>query len=104
MKISSLVLFLTLLLAACAYADPGVIIRERAKELRDQNNVRQGVAPPTQPAQPVATPNAPAGPTLSPAILRFNTEIAAIRADEQVTLDQKQKLAQELVVAAQGAK
>lgn len=103
MKTSSPILLLTLLLAACAHADPGVIIRERAKELRDQNNVRQGVAPPTQ-AQPGATPTAPAGPTLSPAILRFNTDIAAIQADAQVTPDQKQKLAQELVVAAQGPK
>ena len=28
-----------------------IIIRERAKELRNQNNVRQGVAPPTQQPQ-----------------------------------------------------
>ncbi len=83
-------------------ADPAVIIRERAKELSNQNNVRQGVASPTQPA--LSTPTAPAGPTLSPALLRFNTEIAAIRADAQVTPDQQQKLAQDLIVSAQGAK
>jgi hypothetical protein len=87
-----------------AQADPAVIIRERAKELSNQNNVRQGVASPTQPALSTPTPSALTGPTLSPALLRFNTEIAAIRADAQVTPDQKQKLAQDLIVSAQGAK
>jgi hypothetical protein len=87
-----------------AHADPSVIIRERAKELRDQNNVRQGVASPTQPVQPAVAPNAPLGPTLSPALVRFNTDLVAIPVDAAVTDDQKQKLAQELVGAAQGPK
>jgi hypothetical protein len=104
MKTFFAILFSTLLIVPCAYPDPAVIIRERAKELSNQNNVRQGVAPPTQPAMPAATPTAPAGPTLSPAILRFNTDIATIQADAQVTPEQKQKLAQELIAAAQGAK
>jgi hypothetical protein len=104
MRITSAVVGAVALVSACAHADPGVIIRERARELSNENNVRQGVAPPVQPAQPVVTPNAPAGPTLSPALLRFNTEIAALRADAQVTPDQKQKLAQDLVMSAQGPK
>jgi hypothetical protein len=92
------------LACACAYADPGVIIRERAKELSNQNNVRQGVAPPTQSAQPAVTPNGPAAPTISPALMRFNTEVATIKGDGVVTADQQQKLAQDLLAAAQGAK
>jgi len=104
MKLTSSFLPVMLLVAASVYADPGVIILQRAKELSNQNNVRQGVAPPTEAAQPAVTPTAPAGPTLSPVLLRFNTEIAAIRADAQVTPDQNQKLAQDLVLAAQGAK
>jgi hypothetical protein len=92
------------LVSAGAQADPGVIIRERAKELSNQNNVRQGVAPPTQPAQPTPLPAAPPGPTLSPALLRFNTEIAGIQANAPVTPQQKQKLTQDLLVGAQGAK
>lgn len=88
----------------CALADPAVIIRERAKELSNQNNVRQGIAPPTQTAQPAMTPNAPAAPTLSPALMRFNTDLTAIKADGIVTADQQQKLAQQLMAAAQGAK
>jgi hypothetical protein len=104
MRITSAVFGAVAFASTCALADPGVIIRERAKELRDQNNVRQGVESPAQPSQPASIPNAPAGPTLSPALLRFNTDIASIRADSQVTPDQKQKLAQELVAGAQGAR
>jgi hypothetical protein len=104
MRITLAVLGSLALVSACAQADPAVIIRERVKELRDQNNVRQGVAPPTQPAQPRVTPGGPAAPTLSPALLRFNTDIAAIKSDAQVTPDQQQKLAQDLFAGAQGSK
>ena len=100
--------FITLLLGSgFASADPAVIIRERAKELSNQNNARQGaLAPvqPQQPAQPAVAPAPPPGPTLSPALLRFNTELTAIKADSQVTADQQQKLAQDLLASAQGAK
>jgi hypothetical protein len=102
MKIATAALTTLTLGTLCALADPGVIIRERAKELRDQNNVRQGVAAPTAPNQPVAAPAGPVAPTLSPGLVRFNTDVAAIRADAQVTADQNQKLAQDLVASAQG--
>ena len=104
MKTTLSILTASGLIASFAYADPAVIIRERAKELRDQNNVRQGVAPPTQPAIPAATANAPAGPTMAPGLLRFNTDINTIHADSQVTPEQKQKLAQEIIAGAQTAK
>jgi hypothetical protein len=90
-----------LLLAGIAYAGPEVIIRERAKELRDQNNVRQGVAPPTQAAQPAAAPSAPAP---SPAITRFQADLAAIKTGSPPTAEQNQKLTQDLLAAAQSAK
>jgi hypothetical protein len=102
MRITFAVFGVAMLLAACAYADPAVIIRERAKELRDQNNVRQEIAAPTQPNQPAAAPAAPAGPTLSSGLLRFNTHVAEIHADSMVSVDQKQKLAQDIVAGAQG--
>jgi hypothetical protein len=92
------------LMAGNLTAGPDVIIRERAKELRDQNNVRQGVPPPTQPTQPPSLPNAPAAPTLSPSLTRFQTELASIKAETPVTPEQKQKLAQDLILAAQGTK
>ena len=91
-------------LAASALAGPEVIIRERAKELRDQNNVRQGVAPPTEASQPPALPNAPAAPTLSPALVRFQSSLAAIKADNPPTAEQQQKLSQDLLASAQGQK
>ena len=104
MRITSTLLGAITLAAVCAYADPGVIIRERAKELSNQNNVRQGVAPPTQSAQPAMNSSAPAGPTISPALMRFNTDVAAIKGDGVVTPDQQQKLTQELLAGAQGSK
>jgi hypothetical protein len=102
MRTTLAVLGTTVLISTLAYADPAVIIRERAKELRDQNNVRQGVEAPTQPNQPAANANAPATPMLSQGLLRFNTEINSIRADSTVAPEQKQKLAQALVAGAQG--
>jgi hypothetical protein len=104
MRTSLAVIGATVLFSTLTYADPGVIIRERAKELRDQNNVRQGVESPAQQTQPAANANAPAAPTLSQGLLRFNTEINAIHADSTVAADQKQKLAQDLVAGAQGAR
>lgn len=106
MRFSFVLISVFILASRCVHADPAVIIRERAKELSNQNNVRQGVASPTevQPAQPVMTPAAPVGPTLSPALLRFSTELSAIHADAQATPDQKQKLAQDLILSAQGPK
>lgn len=89
-------------LATIAYADPAVIIRERAKELRDQNNVRQGIAAPTQPNQPAAVPASPAVPAISAGLQRFNTRVAEIHADAMVSAEQKQGLAQDLVAGAQG--
>jgi hypothetical protein len=95
---------LTVLLTGTLFAGPEVIIRERAKELSNQNNVRQGVAPPTQPTQPATAANTPTGPTLSPSLVRFQTELAGIHADAQVTSDQKQKLSQDVIMAAQANK
>jgi hypothetical protein len=102
---SSALLGALVLISATALADPAVIIRERAKQLSNENNVRQGVVPPTQqPTPSMAVPNVPAGPVVSPALMRFNTEISGIKADGVVTPDQKQKMAQQLIVAAQGSK
>jgi len=84
-----------------AFAGPETIIKERAKELSNQNNVRQGVAPPTQPA---LAPNAPAPPTVTPALARFQTELSTLSIGTPATPDQKQKLTQDLLLAPQGAK
>src|SRR5271167_635683 len=93
-----------LLLASSALAGPDYIIKQRAKELSNQNNVEQGVAPPTQPAQPAPTPGQPTAPTLTPALARFQTDLGAINAGSQVSADQKTKLAQQLVAGALAAR
>ena len=89
------------LATASAFAGPETIIKQRAKELRDQNNVRQGVAPPTQ--APV-TSTAPAPPSLSPSLVRFQTDLGNLTMGTSVTPDQKQKMVQELAAAPQAAK
>src|SRR5262245_53523053 len=98
-----------LLIGAAAFwswsvaAGPETIIYQRAKELRDQNNVRQGVAPPTQPVLP---PSAPAQPTvsLSPGLVQFQTELSTLNIGTPASVDQKQKLAQDLILGAQRTK
>ena len=93
-----------LLVAGSAFGGSETIIRERAKELRNQNNVRQGVAPPTavlapNPGYAVNTP-----PPQSPALLRLKADLVAITANSQVSAAQKQKIAQDLLAVAQGTK
>jgi len=77
-----------------AFGSADVIIRERAKELRNQSNVRQGVPPPTQPAQPAAPGSGPAAPAQSPAVSRLSADLAAFQANAVPTPAQKQRLAQ----------
>jgi hypothetical protein len=91
------------LLAVSVFADP-IIVKQRALGLRDQNNVRQGIAQPTQPATTPATPVTPASPTpvqLSVAALR--KDLVAIKANTAATADQKQKITQDLIGVAHGA-
>jgi hypothetical protein len=104
MRTSLALLGAAVLLAGSALAGPEVIVREHAKELSNQNNVRQGVAPPTQPANPATATPATAAPRPSPAITKLQTDLAAIKADCPATAEQKQKIAQDLVLAAQAAK
>lgn len=101
MKTSVPLLTILALAMASAFAGPETIIKQRAKELRDQNNVRQGVTPPTQ--APL-TSTAPAPPSLSPSLVRFQTDLGNLTMGTSVTPDQKQKLVQELAAAPQGAK
>ncbi len=93
-----------LLFAASAFGGAETIIRERAKELRNQNNVRQGVAPPT--AAPAAAPaTAAAAPQpQSPALSKLKADIAAITANTAVTATHKERIAQDLLAVAQAAK
>jgi hypothetical protein len=81
-----------------------VLVKQRAKELRDQNNVRQGLAPATPGSPPRAAPGGAAAPSLSPSLVQFQTALAGIKADTPVDAAQRKQLSQELLAAAQGAK
>jgi hypothetical protein len=84
------------------------IIKQHAKDLRDQNNARQGVAPPSQPAN-APSPSSPPAAQLSAqtpqqqAFARLQTDLVAIKGDSTVSPAQTQQIAQDLLAAAQGA-
>jgi len=95
------------LLAGGAFAQSDIIIKKRAQEIRDQNNVRQGVASPSQPRQP-SQPAAPATPTAPATLLQQNlakvrADLAAIQLNSTITPAHKQQLTKDLLACAQGA-
>jgi hypothetical protein len=97
------------LVAGSLFADP-IIVKQRALELRNQNNVRQGVTSPSQPtqpaqpAQPAPTPGTSASPTpIQQSIARLRADLTAIKANSPATAEQKQKIAGDLMATAQGA-
>ena len=89
-------------------AGPETIVRERAKELSNQNNVRQGVAPPTQTPQstPATTPGTAAAPAppRSQAVTQFEADLGSIKANDAITPAIKQKLAADVLAIAEGTK
>jgi hypothetical protein len=95
------------LLAGSAFAGPDVIILQRARELRDQNNVQQGVTSPGQPpqsVQPATTPGTSASPTpLQQSIAKLRADLTAIKANSPASAAQKQKIATDLIAVAHGA-
>lgn len=106
MKTAFVLIGVAIFLAASASADP-IIVKQRALELRDQNNVRQGINPPNQPAQPAqpAAPGASSAPSplLQQSLAKVKAELAAIQANSPLTTTQKQQLAKDLLACAQGA-
>jgi hypothetical protein len=109
MKTTFVLLGAAILLAGSVFADP-IIVKKRALEVRDQNNVRQGVTPaklpgaPAQPSQPAA-PTAPTAPNpyLQQSLAKVRANLAAIQANATVTPQQKQQLTTNLLACAQGA-
>ena len=102
MKIS-FVFTASILLASVAFSALGqgsdIIIRERAKELSRQNNVRQGVAAPTAPpAQPQQT--AAKAPTKSPALSHLEADLVAIKQSATVSAEAKTKIANDILALA----
>ena len=92
------------LLALNAFAAGSeAIIKQRAKDLSNQNNVRQGV-PPTQPPPTAPKPATTAPSTLTPqqALAKLQTDLAAIKVNSTVTPAQEQQLARDFTLVSQG--
>jgi hypothetical protein len=88
-------------------------IKRRARELSDQNNVRQGVTPPSQPPakQPAITATAPAVARSSPPtptaaqqqnLARLTADLASLKPGTAPTPEQKQKLTGDVATAVRG--
>jgi hypothetical protein len=90
-----------------AVAGPEQIIKQRAKDLRDQNNAAQGV-PPAQPkSQPAPAPAMvpPPSGTASPSqasVSQLQASLNSIKAGSKVTDEQRDQVALSLVGDAQG--
>lgn len=110
MKAALILVFSFLVFAASAQSGAQAIIKQRAKDLRDQNNARQGVPPAARPATPAAAPAA--APATAPvtltaqqqALLRLNASLSAIKPGTPVSDSLKQNLTRDLLGAARGVK
>ncbi len=89
-------------------------IKRRAKDLNQQNNVRQGVAPPAQtPAKPVTVPPpvtarpaapVPPVPVQQQHVARLKAGLASLKAGTPMTAEQKKQFTNDLLAAARGPK
>jgi hypothetical protein len=94
-----------------AGAQSDMIIKQRAKDIRDANNAQQGIAPPAAPAVPAA-PAAPVVPAVPPvpqisaeqqkSIDQLTADLTAIKPGSPVPADQKLALEKDLTASAKG--
>ncbi len=110
-QIAAIVIGLHLAASVALGQGSAVIIKNRAKETVNQNNVRQGVAPPSQATPPPAPAPAPipAGPlptVVTPAqgIGRLKAGIAGFKTGSIPTAEQKQQFIKDLAVTARSVK
>lgn len=96
----SLAIVLTAL-SAWAQGAQGVIVKQRAKEVVNQNNVRQGVPTPAQPTRPAAAAATPNPKQQNIALLQ--SDVAALQAKADVAAAVKQRFAKNLLAATQGS-
>ena len=89
------------------------IIKQRAKDLRDQNNARQGVPPPAMPPAPAASAYNPApaasskstpAPAANPALPKLQSVLESVKRDSMITDQLKSQVTTDLLAAAQGRK
>ena len=95
---------MTVLLTGSAFAQADVIIKKRAQEIRDQNNVRQGVTPPSQPVRPIAPPATSASPTpVQQSVAKLRADLTALKGQASATAEQKQQITKDLIALAHGS-
>lgn len=84
------------------------MVKRRAKEVSNQNNVRQGVPPPAQTQPPTAVPaRPPAGSnvvTQAQSLAKLKTDLAGFKLGTVATAEQKQQFTVDLARAARGTK
>ena len=97
----SLAIVLTAL-SAWAQGAQGVIVKQRAKEVVNQNNVRQGVPTPAQPTRPAAAAAATPNPKQQNIAL-LQSDVAALQAKADVAAAVKQRFAKNLLAATLGS-
>jgi hypothetical protein len=103
----SFLVALTVLLAGIeARAQSDMIIKQRAKDLANQNNAQQGVPPPgtpPPPAAPAAPPPSPAEQEMQQHLDKFQAALADIKSGAEVSADQKQTLQNDLTTLVRGS-
>jgi hypothetical protein len=86
-------------------AGPEILVKEKAKNVRDQNNASQGVqpgSPSTPPASPaVGKPTTPAKPT---PVAKIKNDIAAWQREKAVSAEAKKTFNQDVLAAVRGSK
>jgi hypothetical protein len=93
------------LAAAAAFGQSGVAeqVKQRAKQLNEQNNIRQGLAapaPPAQPHPPAATPPDPVLAATLQNIANLQREFSSLQTNSAT----KQPLINDLIAAAQSTR
>jgi hypothetical protein len=112
MKTTLAICVVTGLLGSPAFGQgSAVLIKNRAKEVVNQNNVRQGVPPPSQHTPPPAAPSGPANATApNPTLLKLQniakikTDLIGFKTGSVATAQQKQQFIKDLAVAARSTK
>lgn len=92
-----------IVVGACALqAGPLEIAKQRAKELNNQNNVRQGVGAPA-PAPQRTAPATAAQPQPANPVAQLKADVAAIVAKSPAAPELKQRFAHDMLAAARGS-
>jgi len=107
MKISSHPLILAVLVTATAHAGPESLVKQRAKDVRDQNDARQGIPaapPPAQPAGPQASEASRPTAAKRSAAAKLKSDLTAWQTQKPVKAEARQEFASDLQSAVRGSK